>query len=186
MQDLIERLEKATGPDLEADRLISCLLIGRDDVFFATGPYYTESIDAAVELVPEGWAWFVERIDGFTNGDARIWLPAQHTHGLPRENFDVRKAATPAIALCIAALKVRRSDCPHSRARAVAQGRARATMTMTMTERVPDRRNIDWRLGWIDRRRCELEGQLADLNRQECEILGLKPDQDYTDGEGWE
>lgn len=38
-----------------------------------------------------------------------------------------------------------------------------------------DRRNNYWRLGWIDRRRRELEAQLADLDRQECEVLGLKP-----------
>lgn len=35
-----------------------------------------------------------------------------------------------------------------------------------------DRRHIDWRLGWIDRRRRELEKQLADLDRQEREVLG--------------
>lgn len=34
-----------------------------------------------------------------------------------------------------------------------------------------DRRQIDWRLGWIDRRRRELEAQLADLDRQESEVV---------------
>lgn len=37
-----------------------------------------------------------------------------------------------------------------------------------------DRRRIDWRLGWIDRRRRELERELADLDRQEREVLGLR------------
>ncbi len=42
-----------------------------------------------------------------------------------------------------------------------------------------DRRHIDWRLGWIDRRRHELREQLADLYRQECEVLGLKSTVSY-------
>lgn len=81
---------------------------GRIDVAIGY-PSYTASIDAAVTLVPEGWAWFVERIDGFTNGDARLWLPAQRARGYIQENFDVRKAANPAIAICIAALRARQA-----------------------------------------------------------------------------
>lgn len=45
-----------------------------------------------------------------------------------------------------------------------------------MTKCETDRRNIDWRLGWIDRRRRELMEQLADLDRQECEVIGLRID----------
>ena len=36
-----------------------------------------------------------------------------------------------------------------------------------------DRRDINWRLGWIDRRRKELQDGLAMLDKQEREILGL-------------
>lgn len=43
-----------------------------------------------------------------------------------------------------------------------------------MTQREPeDRRRIDWRLGWIDRRRRELKEELARLDENECEVLGL-------------
>jgi hypothetical protein len=123
--DLIERLEKATGPDNELDRDI-CLVYGpyRNDIWekqpvhprilqtidfkvndWVSTPRYTASIDAALTLVPEGWAWFVQQIDDFTNGDARIWLPHTRTRGLKQEDFVVRNAASPATALCIAALK---------------------------------------------------------------------------------
>ncbi len=131
--DIIERLEKATGADrrLDADmwpivdpdgyrqtlahrQVMASLDLTPErqerEAFETTrlfAPKFTASIDAALTLVPEGWAWFVERIEGFTNGDARIWLPSQRTRGLRQENFDVRNVANPAIALCIAALKAR-------------------------------------------------------------------------------
>lgn len=35
------------------------------------------------------------------------------------------------------------------------------------------RRGIDWRLGVIDRRRAEIMKELADLDRQERDILSL-------------
>jgi hypothetical protein len=41
-------------------------------------------------------------------------------------------------------------------------------------EAINDRRAIDWRLGWIDRRRAELNLELENLDRQEREVLGLK------------
>ena len=68
-------------------------------------PFYTTSLDSALTLVPEGWAWFVEKIgEPFTTGSARLWIPAQWTQGLPKEQF-IQDAATPALALCIAALR---------------------------------------------------------------------------------
>lgn len=95
--ELIERLEKATGPDRELDIAI-CAALGKTrlDPGFQTAPAYTDSLDAALTLVPEGLGWIISRHD---NGGA-YWAevgdePWQYT------------GATPAIALCIPALKAR-------------------------------------------------------------------------------
>lgn len=112
MKDLIERLEGLTGPCRECDSLIGKHLFPeRDwvafeengvDIWWSRCPYedgafdgpkpYTASIDAAMTLVPEGWS--------------------VHCHFMPREMGNVVKVGTregegktPAIALCIAALK---------------------------------------------------------------------------------
>lgn len=68
---------------------------------------YTTSLDAAVTLVPEGWAWFVEWIGTpFREGTARLWIPSQRTKGLHSEQ-ETSAAETPALALCAAALRAR-------------------------------------------------------------------------------
>lgn len=114
MEELIKRLEAATGPDRELDIAIDRALFpesyarpsdptpvdlpedfGKDamSMMMHPAPAYTASIDAALTLVPEGARWDVQRdrtaafasIDGVTTG----------------------RCATPAIALCIAALRAR-------------------------------------------------------------------------------
>lgn len=68
-------------------------------------PAYTTSLDAAVTLVPEGWAWLVEWIGKpFTEGMARLWIPGSRTQGLRIETV-MATAKTPALALCAAALR---------------------------------------------------------------------------------
>lgn len=123
--ELIERLEKASGPDRRLDF----------DIWFAASPEgkierewpqdqlkmpwdqwfenwksdrsafpdYTTSIDAAVTLVPEGFAWQVCQ-ENF--GRAESW---SRDGGRLSATTQVRadRCATPAIALCIAALKAR-------------------------------------------------------------------------------
>lgn len=108
MNDLIERLEKATGPDREIDLAIYRAefphpAVGlpkrnQDEYDRARGPRYTSSIDAALTLVPEGCKW--EASSYPKNGAA--WVGPFKA---PVQQFTV--AATPAIALCIAALKAR-------------------------------------------------------------------------------
>lgn len=125
--ELVGRLEKATGPDRELDAQIYCAKNGYGFVKFERWnqhagrlfysipgmelhcgsegfPLYTRSIDSALTLVPEGWAWFVERIEGYSEGRARLWIPSKRTLGLKIEQVDF-EAATPAIAICISALK---------------------------------------------------------------------------------
>jgi hypothetical protein len=99
MSELIARLEAATGPDRGLDaaihdvvsdaELTSCLL-----------PAYTASLDAAVALVPDGFHWAIRATpieDGPPLIEASVdWAPHPSETG-----------ATPALALCIAALRAR-------------------------------------------------------------------------------
>lgn len=125
-QDLIARLEKLPGPDRELDA----------DIFRALGwrsfggifnqqwwegpsgerckavPFFTASIDAALTLVPEGYCWLSRSHDGSKNlagnGSGAGGFANVHAN---RDDaiFFTAFAATPAIALCIAALKARQS-----------------------------------------------------------------------------
>lgn len=67
-------------------------------------PPYTTSIDAALTLVPEGWQWNID--NGIHCEDAaHAWLGNNSPQEIvPGTSGD---AATPALALCIAALKAR-------------------------------------------------------------------------------
>ena len=67
-----------------------------------TVPHYTTNIDAALQLVPEGFQWEVRHIptDEGSNYSAQAnWQPTGRCY-----------AATPALALCIAALKARMAE----------------------------------------------------------------------------
>ena len=121
MMELAERCEKAMGPDRKIDaaicRLIDlprceepdCLpdvferIIGRvesgdwdqdPDVAF-----YTASLDAAMTLVPEGWYWQV--------GQGNHAWAAVYENPIPPATRVDPIAATPALALCAAALRAR-------------------------------------------------------------------------------
>ena len=60
-------------------------------------PYYTESIDAALSFTPEGMDWRVQSHRG---------VKGQPVIGWALINGTASAAATPAIALCIANLRV--------------------------------------------------------------------------------
>jgi len=113
---LLERLERAEGPDRELNNLIAlaagytiaqrCMPRAPDTYYnpkrkyIGVAPRFTESIDAALSLVPEGKEWSLDNIEGY-----RAYIMWEHMSG----EFIMRsgKGATPAIALCIAALKAR-------------------------------------------------------------------------------
>jgi hypothetical protein len=130
--ELAERCENATEPDRELD---ACILaatsdglrvahaseINNDDVVAGdvictrgfvgssvSAPRFTASLDHAVKLIPDGWAWLVEYVgvEPYPPCAADLWVPAQREDGsnFPRCRVD---AATPALALCVAALRVR-------------------------------------------------------------------------------
>lgn len=132
MTDLIERLEKATGPSREIDGLIFKLIgdrpgdfwhefeVGengdgvwyrqcRDDaVAYECPPTFTDSIDAALTLVPPGRYADVCGIGH--SPTATIWNKAFEA---PQNLYQV-PGATPALALCIAALKARMASFPST------------------------------------------------------------------------
>jgi hypothetical protein len=93
MKDLIEKLEKATGPDRGLEYEMFAKLV--EPILDHDPPYYTASIDDALTLVPEGAQWVVMS-KGKTGSPPSAVVGARHDNG-----------ATSAIALCIAALKAR-------------------------------------------------------------------------------
>jgi hypothetical protein len=129
MNDLIARLEAATGPDRELDAMIlaldngwTVLEIGSDlhtafirfarpdgSEFMARchdGAYthlkYTKSVDIAASLVPHGMWWNAQTFHDDTGN-----LFGSAACGERDEDGALCDGATPAIALCIAALKAR-------------------------------------------------------------------------------
>lgn len=115
MNDLIERIEAASGPDRDIDLAID--LGARPDQWAQVChddpdsvptqwcdddelPRYTASLDAALTLVPEGVKFEID--GGVKNARARASLyPLWHA------NHVTVLAATPALALSAAALKAR-------------------------------------------------------------------------------
>ena len=118
MDELIARIERATGPSLDLDGRIWCAVNGYEFAhwdgagcayYFREGKTsgirhaparqikpFSASLDAALTLVPDGWIW-----DVASTGSA--WTD----NGLREGRHQMAKAATPALALVIAALKAR-------------------------------------------------------------------------------
>lgn len=123
MDDLIKRLEAATGPSRELDQEI-CLALGwtfqkmkgdrrpyfrkpGDTEFYQRSepPDYTSSIDAALTLVPEGWwAEIHHRAD---MPGVVLWQFPLPCKRIPAHKPYQQGGNTTPIAICIAALKAR-------------------------------------------------------------------------------
>lgn len=130
-EELIARLKAATGPDRELDAEIACLTKfpslrpAKPDDFdgeygyskgnvkaehgFLQADRYTASIDAALTLVPEGeghWPWVqistVNPTNPASGAEAVIYVAGTKSF--------MGKAAIPAIATAIAALKAQEED----------------------------------------------------------------------------
>lgn len=118
MKDLIERLEKAAGPDRELDfdlhlarGLNASKSRRRDgqgswwvyDAYDEGGyglqslPSYTASIDAALMLVPAEHDWVVSNVNGHVGGTPYACCGSDKAHF----------AATPVLSLCLAAMRAR-------------------------------------------------------------------------------
>ena len=118
LRDLAARVEAATGPDqqLDAEMWLAATPAGRDVAalhapgqsaawaFCAAGnptlPRYTASLDAAMALIPAGWAWMT----GCNWGEGFFTsLAATEATGLRAGTQS--KAATAPLALTAAALR---------------------------------------------------------------------------------
>ena len=136
LMELAERVEALSGPNHEIDSLIGAAVglkyrILRDgsgrgkgmewledghgvETWAPHAPRYTASLDAAMTLVPEGCGWLTgwgQTRPDEPMGGARITRNARFVGY--RENYDeiaVGEAATPALALCAAALRARASN----------------------------------------------------------------------------
>lgn len=133
MKELIERLEKATEPDRETDHRIGCAIAGVEFVSLdlsgageslrwrgpknakVYAPAYTASIDAALTLVPGGPrdAWWSVEVARSPDSPLRSFggRPEVYMAKVARWSESGKEhcghSDTPAIALCIAALKAR-------------------------------------------------------------------------------
>jgi hypothetical protein len=67
-------------------------------------PAYTASLDAAMTLVPEGMSFEVRRSGTGDRGQATVWCPL---HAVSIREWRVTGCASPAHALCAAALRAR-------------------------------------------------------------------------------
>ena len=121
-EDLIQRLEKAEGPDRELDAQIYASIgavasevvdpiIGTEIVWIFNGsighpPKFSASLDAAVGLVPEGWVLDHLGDDAAGTPAYMRFMGAQATVSNGKQ-FGEGMAPTRPIALCIAALKAR-------------------------------------------------------------------------------
>jgi hypothetical protein len=122
---VIERLEKAAGPDRELDVAIvyalypdigqyDGLCVGDPPIFWHEPyrkqpcPQFTASIDAALTLVPEGWVRFVDAT--LPEAGIRVELSGRFSTA-PYDGDDDRAVFADhkieAIATCIAALRAR-------------------------------------------------------------------------------
>lgn len=124
---LAERCEKAGGPDRVLDAEIYIAV--RDNLpqmaaLTVSGdvsdhvPKVTASLDAALTLVPEGWSKFFTQFPGLpaeaSTFECRADSKGKFWHGTDMADSGRVKAATPALALCAAALRARASmeaDC---------------------------------------------------------------------------
>jgi hypothetical protein len=133
--ELVERCEQATGPDRELDasifkalgapvpfqffnKLVALTFDEAEQCYFAPigdmrvryePPTYTASLDAAMTLVPEGMMFCVTNVgvDHPTKPDLSRSSAIVGKPDDPKRGYNT--GATPALALCAAALRARAS-----------------------------------------------------------------------------
>ena len=106
---LIERVETATGPDRDIDFAVAAAVGWPDSPHsHQHARRYTEHLDAAVSLVPEGWGYELRRGH---SGERRALCRMWDGRGIWTGGT---VAATPALALVAAALRAR-MEAAHDR-----------------------------------------------------------------------
>lgn len=112
-KELIERIEAATGPDRELDQQIwfedHSAKTGAVAGWSADPPHFTASLDAAMTLLDDSYVWGVSKQERNPGHDYYYQASAMPFGPIaPGE----AKAATPALALCAAALRARATQSP--------------------------------------------------------------------------
>jgi hypothetical protein len=106
MNDLIERIEAAS----RGSRALDWEIHVHDGIdgkgMYGPHPRYSFSIDAALTLVPEGFEWSLEYQAGHHVSSDVECMVAIAKLGDPCFDWEAT-SATPALALCAAALKAR-------------------------------------------------------------------------------
>jgi hypothetical protein len=113
--ELAERCEKATGPDRGLDKAIAAVVHLKQLTYqspeWIKDPEFTASLDAAMTLVPEGALWKVDHgitwSDEQSTSNGRNYRAGVGIGDVPAKWSDGVSAASPAFALCAAALKAR-------------------------------------------------------------------------------
>lgn len=113
MDELLARLEKAEGPDRELDWEIE---LTRGTAGTPGGhelPRYTGSLDAALTLVPEHHRFLIDKRPYADEGRPDGYRCQVYKQGYPYRSdgsdTPTAWASSPALALCIAALRARNS-----------------------------------------------------------------------------
>lgn len=111
IRELIERLEKAEGPSYA----LECDIAKHVDDYSVrkSVPNYTASIDAALTLVPEGMCYSIEMRGNYVCAEV-----FRYRWGLTGGKYDIYfseegghfRDPSPAITLCIAALKAQEAQ----------------------------------------------------------------------------
>lgn len=153
LEKLVERIEALTGPSREVDALIWCALFAPPEAYVKESPFnsewltyhlnfrgkealveprglgaprqgqpFTASLDCAMTLVPEGLGWGLTNIEG---GDYEAMDFSRCTAVLHGGSVELCRsdAATPALALCAAALRARAADAPNDPRTETSNGR---------------------------------------------------------------
>lgn len=100
---IAERCEKATGPDRALDYDIAHFVTSAHLANHGKAPAYTASLDAALTLVPD--SLFPGVSQSVFHCDWHSWMGDEDGDG-PLTRGEAN-AATPALALCAAALRAR-------------------------------------------------------------------------------
>lgn len=115
LNELIERLEKATGPDVALDHAIAFAL--GDNFRASWKPEVTGDLNRAIQLVPKGMSWIIATevilLTKDRNGAESKNCCAMVIDGASGPYIDLQHAEfapTTALALCIAALKARQAQ----------------------------------------------------------------------------
>ena len=127
LTELADRVEALTGPCRKVDlAIVAIVKAGMRSPWFIAPPSFTGSLDAAMALVPEGWA--VEQLsmwpahpDGDELSQSRCnllqlqfgsWRNGQRPYSYGGSTQVKSRATTPALALCAAALRAREPLAP--------------------------------------------------------------------------